>query len=330
MQRFRRLAPLWNWLPAFRAVAETQHVRRAADLVFLSPSALSRSIHLLETELGAPLFVRSGRTLKLTVLGEELLIVVRDSMRHLDDVLVGAGSLATRPLVVAAPHALANLYLAPVLAELAWAPPGAEISGDPGDGAAELLSRGEIDLAFGWRVDLARGMACAPVGWIRRVLCCGPEHALAEVGVISPGALRSHAVAVVSGEPIPPSVPCRIALVTHDVASARAACASGRLLALLPERLAGHELTVLDFQVPPIQVFASTRQRAHDGDADPCGRLASSVIDAVRHAVARDTRDDTAGANGVASSVGRAVTTRASRPAGPPSQSSSTPGRAPG
>lgn len=295
MHRFLRLASLWNWLPAFRAVAETEHVRRAADLIFVSPSALSRSIHLLEAEVGAPLFIRAGRNLKLTSLGQELLVAVRTAMRRVDDVLAGGGSLAEGPLVVAAPHAIAHLYVAPALAEIARISPGAQIAPDPGQAVAGLLARGEIDLAFGWMDDRARDLVCTPVGWIRRVLCCALDHPLASYRVVSPDQLLAYPVAVMAGEPIPASVPCGIGLLTQDIVTAHAACASGHLLALVPERLVGDRLRVLDVPVPARQVFASTRKLAQDGATNTGGPLAQSVIDAVRRALARDARDRTAG-----------------------------------
>src|SRR5687767_10980873 len=116
MHRFRRVAALWNWLPAFRAVAETQHLRRAGDLLCVSPSALSRSIHLLEDAIGGPLFVRAGRNLRLTALGDELLLVVRDSMRRLDDALRDVSRWDGWPLAVAAPDLITRRLLVAAIA----------------------------------------------------------------------------------------------------------------------------------------------------------------------------------------------------------------------
>ncbi len=59
MERLRRVASFWNWLPAFRAVAETEHLPTAAEALFVSPSALSRAIRLLEKDVGQPLFRRT-------------------------------------------------------------------------------------------------------------------------------------------------------------------------------------------------------------------------------------------------------------------------------
>ena len=61
VQRAVRVSQLWSWLPAFRTVAETEHLPTAARMLELSPSALSRSVKQLEDSLGRPLFTREGR-----------------------------------------------------------------------------------------------------------------------------------------------------------------------------------------------------------------------------------------------------------------------------
>ncbi len=43
MQPLRRLVPFWNWLPAFRAVAESQHLPTASRELNVTAPALSRS-----------------------------------------------------------------------------------------------------------------------------------------------------------------------------------------------------------------------------------------------------------------------------------------------
>ena len=54
--RLNDVASVWNWLPTFRAVAETEHVARAAEILHVSPPAVSRTIKLLEDHLGTKLF----------------------------------------------------------------------------------------------------------------------------------------------------------------------------------------------------------------------------------------------------------------------------------
>jgi DNA-binding transcriptional LysR family regulator len=60
-------------LDAFVAVAEARHFTRAAKSIGLTQSALSQRILNLETELGAPLLVRSSVGVELTQAGARLL-----------------------------------------------------------------------------------------------------------------------------------------------------------------------------------------------------------------------------------------------------------------
>ncbi|MBP6630742.1 MAG: LysR family transcriptional regulator [Kofleriaceae bacterium] len=91
----RRLYQLWSWLPHFRAVAETQHVGRAAAMLRITAPAISRALARLEAEVGAPLFDRRGRSIALNPAGEALASVMRDSMRQIDDVVAAIGAEVT-------------------------------------------------------------------------------------------------------------------------------------------------------------------------------------------------------------------------------------------
>ena len=60
-------------LRTFVAVAEEQHLTRAAERLYLSPSAASGHIRAVEEALDIQLFVRTKRNLELTRAGEVLL-----------------------------------------------------------------------------------------------------------------------------------------------------------------------------------------------------------------------------------------------------------------
>jgi DNA-binding transcriptional LysR family regulator len=59
-------------LEAFLAAAERGSFRRAAEALFLSQPSLSARVHVLEEELGIPLFHRMGRGVRLTEMGKAL------------------------------------------------------------------------------------------------------------------------------------------------------------------------------------------------------------------------------------------------------------------
>lgn len=76
MRDFHAGLPLW--LRSFERIAATGSIGRAAEALFLTPSALSQHIRNLENELGVTLFVRErGRGLRLTPAGEALLLPAR-------------------------------------------------------------------------------------------------------------------------------------------------------------------------------------------------------------------------------------------------------------
>ncbi|TQS44434.1 LysR family transcriptional regulator [Cryptosporangium phraense] len=82
-------------LAYFLAVAETGSFTRAATAVRVAQPGVSAQIRQLERELGQPLFDRSGRTVRLTEVGEAVLPYARaalaatEAARHAVDELTG-------------------------------------------------------------------------------------------------------------------------------------------------------------------------------------------------------------------------------------------------
>jgi len=70
-------------LSYFEAIADTLHLGRAAEQIGRSQPALSKCIARLESDLGADLFVKDGRGLKLTPVGH----VLRDRARRMREVV---------------------------------------------------------------------------------------------------------------------------------------------------------------------------------------------------------------------------------------------------
>jgi DNA-binding transcriptional LysR family regulator len=60
-------------IEAFLAVADEGHFRRAADRLGVTPSRISQIIRSLERRIGAVLFLRTSRTVRLTPVGTRLL-----------------------------------------------------------------------------------------------------------------------------------------------------------------------------------------------------------------------------------------------------------------
>lgn len=69
----------------FEALARHGHFGRAAEACAISQPALSMQIKAFEEELGAALFERDRRQVRLTKFGEEIALRARDVLRALDD-----------------------------------------------------------------------------------------------------------------------------------------------------------------------------------------------------------------------------------------------------
>lgn len=76
----------------FVAVAEEQHIGRAAERLHISQPPLTRQIHQLEAEVGADLFVRTPRGMELTDAGRVFL----DDARHVLELADQASERALR------------------------------------------------------------------------------------------------------------------------------------------------------------------------------------------------------------------------------------------
>lgn len=68
----------------FIEVARKEHVTKAADALHVAQSAVSRQIANLEEEIGARLFMREGRNVKLTPVGKMFLEHVQSAVHEID------------------------------------------------------------------------------------------------------------------------------------------------------------------------------------------------------------------------------------------------------
>ncbi len=172
-------------LQLFVKVAEVGSLKRAAEALHLSQPAATQLLADLERLLEQPLFERHARGVRITAAGDALLPLARRSLDALAD---GAEVLSAlrhdgEGLVrVAAITAAISGLLARALPAFAQAAPGLRILVQEADAdrCAELLLRGEIDLAL-CREPAAPPVGCrfAPLLADDFVVACGPAHPLA-------------------------------------------------------------------------------------------------------------------------------------------------------
>ncbi|MEN5197817.1 LysR substrate-binding domain-containing protein [Pseudomonas wadenswilerensis] len=116
MSRFSRHLPPLDTLIAFEAVVRTGSFTRAASELYLTQSAVSKQIKVLEEHLGAILFERRARGIALTTAGEGFNAIVEPMLESLlNNVLRLKSGHGSRNVSVICTHAVAQYWLFPRL-----------------------------------------------------------------------------------------------------------------------------------------------------------------------------------------------------------------------
>lgn len=140
-------------LAHFVAVAEELHFTRAATRVHVVQSSLSASIHSLEREVGAALFVRDSRRVTLTQAGRALLPAARRALAAVEegrDAVAGIRGVLRGQLHVGAIQTLGVIDLPALLVAFRRAHPGVTIrlSHDAAPVLAQAAAEDQLDIAF--------------------------------------------------------------------------------------------------------------------------------------------------------------------------------------
>ena len=140
-------------LRVFVAVAERQHVTRAAEALHLAQSAVSAAIAALEARHGVKLFHRAGRGITLTDAGVLFLDEARAVLARAEGAelaLAELGGLKRGTIALQASQTIASYWLPRHLVAFRRAHPGIEIRLSIGNTAqaAEAVLAGAADLGF--------------------------------------------------------------------------------------------------------------------------------------------------------------------------------------
>ena len=171
-------------LAYFQAIAEIGHMGRAAQRLGRTQPALTKSVRRLESDIGAALFERSGRGLRLTSVGEVLLARTRQvrntvdmTKRELGDVARGevghvrVGSAATTAEFLL-PHLFGHLLKDTPKVTI-------ELTIGMNDVLRGLLSGGKLDLVIGPLPETDSGLVALPVMEDKVVVVARKGHPLA-------------------------------------------------------------------------------------------------------------------------------------------------------
>ncbi len=142
---------------AFLCVARHRSFRRAAAELGVTPSAISQAVRVLEERIGAPLFIRTTRSVGLTEAGEQFLSRAKPAFEELvaaSDVARDLGQRPTGLLRLSVPRAVVPLLLDPLIASFHRAYPEVEVEIAASNELIDLATEGfDAGIRLGQFVD---------------------------------------------------------------------------------------------------------------------------------------------------------------------------------
>ncbi|MER5180321.1 LysR substrate-binding domain-containing protein [Streptomyces sp. NPDC002896] len=280
-------------LAYFVAVTEEANFTRAAARLHVAQPGVSAQIRQLEAELGQPLLDRSGRTVRLTEVGEAVLPYARAALAAVEGARLAVEELTglmRGHVTVGMMTSRAELGLPALLADFQQAHPAVEITltADHSDRLLEALRTGRLDLAV---VGLASpeappGVTIQVVVDAPLVAAVGHGHRLATKTTMPVAGLDEHAlISLTRGTGLRTSLDqaCaaagfrpRIAFEAGDPNLLVELAGRGLGVAILPESLAAahpDELHTVRLTDPALHSYLALAWRSADqGPVSPAAR----------------------------------------------------------
>lgn len=132
-------------LPEFMAVAEKASFRAAAAALRVTPAAVSQAVKALEERVGAPLFLRTTRSVGLTEAGARFLAQLRPAAAEISQAMAELGASRIRPsgtLRLSVPRIALEIAIWPLLPEFRRRFPDINIEVDVEDASIDVSSAG--------------------------------------------------------------------------------------------------------------------------------------------------------------------------------------------
>ena len=198
--RLRAIPPLTALL-AFERAASQLSFRRAARDLALSPSAISHQIRGLEVQFGVKLFVRGGRSVRLTADGERYLAKVSVALAALQE--AGREMLRHRrgsgdELWISALPFFTSTVLIPALADFKRRNPGLTLRIEATHQYADFNSS-QVDVAVRYGREHSAGLKFEPLVEVSGLPVCAP--ALIKGGLRAPEDLSRQVLIHLTSQP---------------------------------------------------------------------------------------------------------------------------------
>ena len=275
---------------AFVAVAEAASFSAAARQLGQSPPAVTRAVAALEERIGARLFHRTTRSVRLTDAGARYLVDAKRILAEVGEAEASAAGAHAAPqgqLGLTAPVMFGRMYVAPVVLDFLARNPAVTARMLLADRLVDLMEEGlEVAVRIAHLEDSS--LTAVRVGEVRRVVCAAPTFLARQGRPRTPADIARASLITFATGPVPDpwvfakdgrvermAPAARFSANSNDVTIAAAEAGAGFVRALsyqvAPQLRAGTlEIVLPDHEEPPLPVHvvhiagrrASARLRA--------------------------------------------------------------------
>lgn len=169
-----------NLLVIFECIYQHLSISKAAETLFITPSAVSQSLQRLRNQLNDPLFVRSGKGITPTTVGVNLHHHLENNLNQLEQTinLTNRSELRKR-LVIYSPQLFMS-FKTTSLIHMLLRDSNLHIEHHDllasGESVESLLSYRKADLIFSTMPISSRATVCNPVQELEIALVCSEDH----------------------------------------------------------------------------------------------------------------------------------------------------------
>nr|WP_242129177.1 LysR family transcriptional regulator [Sphingobium sp. Sx8-8] len=270
----------WQAMRIFAKVAETESFAETARLMHMSAPAVTRAVASLEDLVGARLFVRTTRSVKMTEAGARYVEDCRRILGEIAEAEAAAGGSYATPtgtLVVTASAMFGQMYVLPVMTEYLDTYPTMSGRTFFVDRPVNIVEEGvDVAIRIGHLPD--SGFTAIKVGSVRRVICGSPAY-FEKYGVPStPADLKGHRIAASTSAWASPewrfagdqrvTIDATLQCNTNEAAIATATAGWGLTRVVHyqigPALVAGDlQIVLSDFEEPPLPIHVLHPQGRH-------------------------------------------------------------------